>query len=244
MLLCLMLSGCDNPDAVNEEGVETKYRESLLNGTHICPPFPETKGLAYVDEQFLLDSICPAIVRLENGDLFASGVIWKMDEDYIWIITNQHVLDWTEDSALTEVIFSDGIRAYCEITGVSDEYDLGFVKVSLADMGYYTLDRYLQIRYDTDIYNSLIPGDDIFIVGSADYPAGNLYYGTIGNKSIYMDIFNTEMLWAYCEVKEGMSGSGVFDRYGNLIGIVCAGNDQKEAAVLTIDKILDEWGNG
>lgn len=266
LILCLILVGCGNDSADNEVGeggqsvilesetpevseednkaAKDSYKESLELGEHICPVFPEAKSLAYVDEQFLLDSICPAIVRLESGDLFGSGVIWQMDEDYIWIITNQHVLVETVDTDLLEVVFWDGIRAYGEILGVSEEYDLGVVKVNLQDMGYYTIDRYYQVRYDVDTFVSLNPGDDIFIVGSADYPAGNLYYGTIGNKSIYMDIFETEMLWAYCEVKAGMSGSGVFDRYGNLIGIVCAGNDQKEAAVLPIDKILAEWENG
>ena len=228
----------DNQDAKN------LYVEILQAGEHICPEFPEVQGLAYVDEQFLLDSISPAVVRLESGDLFGSGVIWKMDEDYIWIITNQHVLVETVGTDLLEVVFWDGIRAHGEILGVSEEYDLGFVKVNLQEMGYYTVDRYFQVRYDIDTFGGLNPGDDIFILGSADYPAGNLYYGTIGNKSIYMDMFQTEMLWAYCEVKAGMSGGGVFDRFGNLIGIVCAGNDEKEAAVLPIERILSEWQNG
>lgn len=236
----------DLSEVSEEDNQEAKnlYVEILQAGEHICPKFPEVQGLAYVDEQFLLDSICPAIVRLESGDLFGSGVIWQMDEDYIWIITNQHVLVETVDTDLVEVVFWDGIRTHGEILGVSEEYDLGFVKVNLQEMGYYTIDRYYQVRYDVDTFKELLPGDDLFILGSADYPAGNLYYGTIGNKSIYMDIFETEMLWAYCEVKAGMSGGGVFDRFGNLIGIVCAGNDEKEAAVLPIERILSEWQDG
>lgn len=266
IILCVGIAGCGKDDAGSEQNFTdsdtqnamlenestepseednqaaiNSYMEILQSNGHICPDFPEAESLAYVDEQFLLDSICPAVVRLESGDLFGSGVIWKMDGDYIWIITNQHVLMETTGTDLLEVVFWDGIRTHGEILGVSEEYDLGFVKVNLQEMGYYTIDRYYQVRYDIDVFETLNPGDDIFIVGSADYPAGNLYYGTIGNKSIYMDIFGTEMLWAYCEVKAGMSGSGVFDRFGNLIGIVCAGNEEKEAAVLTIEKIVEEW---
>lgn len=269
LVLCLGVLGCGKDNISSEENFTDKneqsavlesdlaevseednqaaknlYVEILQAGEHICPVFPEVQGLAYVDEQFLLDSICPAVVRLESGELFGSGVIWQMDEDYIWIITNQHVLVETVGTDLLQVVFWDGIRTYGEILGVSEEYDLGFVKVNLHEMGYYTIDRYFQVRYDVDTFEELSPGDDIFILGSADYPAGNLYYGTIGNKSIYMDMFQTEMLWAYCEVKAGMSGGGVFDRFGNLIGIVCAGNDEKEAAVLPIEIILSEWQNG
>lgn len=236
----------DLPEVSEEDNLAAKnlYVEILQSNGHISPVFPEVQSLAYVDEQFLMDSICPAVVRLESGDLFGSGVIWKMDEDYIWIITNQHVLVETADTDLLDVVFWDGIRTHGEILGVSEEYDLGFVKVNLSEMGYYTIDRYYQARYDINVFETLNPGDDIFIIGSADYPAGNLYYGTIGNKSIYMDMFDTEMLWAYCEVKAGMSGGGVFDRFGNLIGIVCAGNDEKEAAVLPIERILSEWQDG
>lgn len=254
LILCVGITGCgddgtsseenltgDNLTEDSEQAAINSYMEILQANAHICPDFPEAQSLAYVDEQFLMDSICPAVVRLENGDLFGSGVIWKMDADYIWIITNQHVLVETTETDLLEVVFWDGIRTHGEILGISEKYDLGFVKVNLQEMGYYTIDRYYQVRYDVDTFETLNPGDDIFIIGSADYPAGNLYYGTIGNKSIYMDIFETEMIWAYCEVKAGMSGGGVFDRFGNLIGIVCAGNDEKEAAVLPIEKIVETW---
>ena len=257
--LCLLIIGCgkgnqnleedftkenlteENLQNENEQAAELSYVQNLQEGKQICPDFPEVKGLAYVDEQFLLDSICPAVVRLERGNLFGSGVIWKMEENCIWVITNQHILTEDFGTDLLEVVFWDGIRTVGEIAGVSDEYDLGFVKINLQEMGYYTAGKYFQVRHDAEVFKNLNPGDDIFVLGSADYPAGNLYYGTIGNRSVYMDAFGTEMLWAYCEVKAGMSGSGVFDRYGNLLGIVCAGNDKKEAAVLPIDKILAEW---
>lgn len=257
LVFCVMFAGCVKeivPQEVPEQNMETegsmtseenleaeeRYREVLLEGGQVCPEFPETERLAQVDEQYLLDSICPAVVRLEEGNLFGSGIVWKMEEESIWIITNQHMLTADEDGII-DVIFWDGIRAVGNVMLVSEEYDLGIVKVNLKDMGYYTATRYYSVRYNVDAYETAGPGDDIFIVGSADYPAGNLYYGTIGNRSIYMDSFGTEMLWAYCEVKAGMSGSGVFDRYGNLLGIVCAGNDEKEAAVLPIDKILSVW---
>lgn len=243
LILCLTLGGCVK-NSTDSEVIEESVDNEQEIGEQICPVFPEAKSLAYIDEQFLLDSMSPAVVRVESGDLFGSGVIWQVDEDYIWIITNQHVIAEMDDTDLLEVVFWDGIRAFGEVSGASEDYDLGFIKVSLQDMGYFTVEKYYQVRYSVDIFDKLSPGDDIFILGSADYPAGNLYYGTIGNKSIYMDTFETEMIWAYCEVKAGMSGSGVFDRYGNLIGIVCAGNDQKEAAVLPITQILAEWQKG
>ena len=251
-MLLFLMTGCGKEDDASEEKdihAETAYFEALAAGQQRCPMFPEVDYLAQVDEQFLLDSICPAIVRLESGDLFGSGVIWKMEEESIWILTNQHMIDQAQEDIMEEnqtvlpidVIFWDGIRTYGEIIKTSERFDLGILRVNLKEMGYHTVERYFSVRYDEDFFENLNPGEDLFIVGSADYPAGNLYYGTIGNRSIYMNTFGEEMLWAYCEVKPGMSGSGVFDRKGNLIGIVCAGNEKNEAAVLPIDKILLEW---
>lgn len=264
LLLCGMLSGCvrDNPakaekdlnpekESVTEEmsaEVKEAYREALASGELICPGFPEVWYLTQMDEQELLDKICPAVVRLENGELYGSGIIWKMEEDTIWILTNQHLLEGENPDAVNrgtdlqpEVIFWDGIRGIAEIAVLSEIYDFAVLRVNLETLGYYTAERYYAVRYDETSFGNLKPGDDIFMLGSADYPAGNLYYGTIGNCSVYMEDFDTEMMWAYCEVKPGMSGSGVFDVRGNLIGIVCAGNDRKEAAVLPLDKILAEW---
>lgn len=128
--------------------------------------------------------------------------------------------------------------------GCSDKYDMGFLRVKFSDLGDYTVDSCRNVRYNETEFGNLGPGDDLFILGSADYPAGNLFYGIIGSPSVYMEDFGTEMLWAYCEVKPGMSGSGVFDQDGCLIGIVCGGNEEKEAAVLPLDKILEEWKAG
>ena len=253
LVFCTLFAGCgkdidiENKPETEEYTIveedkqaEERYLEFLESGGQVCPEFPETETLAQVDEQFLLDSICPAVVRLEDGKLFGSGIIWKMEEESIWIVTNQHMFSDDEDGMLS-VVFWDGIRTNGEIVRMSEQYDLGVIKVNLEETGYYTATRYFSVRYDVNAYETATPGDDIFIIGSADYSAGNLFYGTIGNRSVYMAPFGTEMLWAYCEVKAGMSGSGVFDRYGNLLGIVCAGNDEKEAAVLPIDKILAEW---
>ena len=258
LLLVGMLAGCvkdtspkteqESPSLQLQDGPKEAYREALEEGGQICPEFPETERLSHLDEQVLLDSISPAVVRLENGNLFGSGVIWKMEEDAIWLVTNKHLLaekaaiDGEEEQEYQlEVIFWDGIRGDAEVAALSKAYDLAILRVDLDALGYYTVERYFGVRWDDDSFGNLKPGDDIFTLGSADYPAGNLVYGTIGNCSVYMEGFDTEMLWAYCEVKPGMSGSGVFDERGDLIGIVCAGNDKKEAAVLPLDKILKEW---
>lgn len=202
-----------------------------------CDNFAGTDSLAKEDEQALLNAISPAIVRIEAGKLFGSGIILDIGQDQILVITNRHLME----GDTPDVIFWDGMRAKAEALGYSEDCDLGFLQISLDDSQDMQVDSYRCARYDAAVFADLKAGDELFILGSADYPAGNLSYGTIGNCSIYMEDFEMDMLWAYCEVKPGMSGSGVFDRWGNLIGMVCGGNEEKEAAALPLDRILEEW---
>ena len=197
-------------------------------------------GLEEKDEQDLLDTIAPTIVRIEPDKMSGSGVIWSIDKDEIVVITGGHVL---EDETLYSVIFYDGIPFAGEIIYSSKECDLCFVRVDRPPKGTREYDVYRSIYYDEDKFEKLQPGDEIFTMGSADYPAGNLYYGTIGNVSIYMNEFGMEMLWGYCDAKAGMSGGGTFDKEGNFIGMISGGNDNKEIAVLPLDSILKEWEN-
>ena len=118
LLFCAVLAGCGRDEenlgeqtSEKEQGIlaeseiseeekraaEENYQESLAAGGQICPQFPKVERLAQVDEQYLLDSICPAVVRLEDGNLFGSGIIWKMEEESIWIMTNQHMFDENEE---------------------------------------------------------------------------------------------------------------------------------------------------
>lgn len=224
-----------NPGAAQGEA---RYRAQLQAGALACMPFEEADRLAQVEEQDLLNTVSPAVVRLDTGELFGSGVIFKMTEECIYILTNQHLL--TESQELT-VTFFDGIEGRGEAVFLSEAFDMGILEVKLQDMGYFTAESYRYAYWEPAAMEELLLGDELFILGSADYPAGNLSYGTVGNLSVYMEEFDTQMLWAYCEVKAGMSGAGVFDHRGRLIGIVCGGNEWKEAAVLTLDNILQEW---
>lgn len=216
----------------------TNFWDLLDSGNLQCKPFEEMDTLAGMDEQVLLDTISPAVVRIENDKLFGSGVIWQISKDMIYIATNRHLI---ENSREVTVLFMDGIDTLGEVLYLSEEYDLGFIGIKVEDFGYFTLEDYRYVYYNETNFQALELGAELFILGSADYPAGNLYYGTIANLSIYMEDFETNLLWAYCQVKPGMSGSGVFDKSGNMIGMVCGGNENSEAAVIPLNALISEW---
>lgn len=194
--------------------------------------------LLQLEQEEIIKKLCPYIVRIEANNLYGSGVVFEETEDYFLIITNSHLLNQN----VVRVSFFDG--SSCDATKVSEyqsKYDLSFLKVDKKNLDNSTKDVCQRVSYDKEIYLEMKPGDDLFIMGFSDYPTGNLSIGTIGNKSIYIEEFDSEMLWVYGEVIPGMSGSGVFDKYGNLIGIVCGGNNEKETVALSILQILSEY---
>lgn len=203
--------------------------------------FEWVETLAMISEDRIYESLTTAIVRIEVGDIFGSGVIFQLTNQGAYILTSRHLLEnqAAEDSFF--VTFFDGSEVDKIQILEPEQYDMVILKIATKDLSEEMRDRYRYISYDTETFQKLVLGDEIFLFGSADYVAGNLEFGTIANTSIFMEEFQTDMLWGYCNAKGGMSGSGVFDKQGNLIGIVCGGNEWNEIAVLPLDKILEEW---
>lgn len=197
------------------------------------------ENLISAGEERLLEEMKPCAVQIKTADFHGSGVIFDETDDFITVVTSGHLAGGDD----IKVVFLDENQIGIDKENiVFSEYDLAFLKVPKKDLEDSTERNCRSVSYDEKLYSKLKPGDELFMVGSSDYPAGNLCYGTIGNKNIYVNEFDTEMIWIYGEVVPGMSGSGVFDPDGNLIGIICGGNDEKEAVALPLGKILSESG--
>ena len=125
--------------------------------------------------------------------------------------------------------------------GVSETLDIGFMQVPLS-----LLERedWMMLRFadkDEKNYQLLLPGDEIFVIGSATGTGNDYYEGTIGNVSYYFPEFEANMLYGYCQAVPGMSGGGTFDKEGHFIGMLTAGTASGEIASLPLETILEEY---
>lgn len=133
---------------------------------------------------------------------------------------------------------------------VSPNVDVAFLKISAQFLegkehtGQAVGPReYLPAGLDSAAYNELLEADPLYIFG---FLGGEqqTYEGQVLSCWIYMEDFGYHMLWGQAsEVKSGMSGSGVFDENGQLIGILCGGNGTDQVAVLPVSIIEAEWKN-
>ena len=156
------------------------------------------------------------LVYSETGSGFdekgsASGVIISEDG---YIITNEHVVD---DMDKIRVTTHDGAVYVADIIGKDPTTDIGVIKVNLPEgvkLSPATFGVSAGIRY----------GQSVVVVGNPMDVGLSVSNGIISctDRLMESDDVVKEVFQISAEVSPGSSGGGVFDIYGNLIGIVCA----------------------
>ena len=202
----------------------------------------EDPGQAY-------ENILCSCVRVQVDGHYGSGSIFRLLENEMIIVTNRHVLQyWNEDSYVT---FFNGAVVGGTPIGVSKEADVGFVSIPVASFTYEELLGYRNVRVpvkavtgkeaDTCI-EVLSEGSGIFFVDMAtDWTDPMRIDGSVIAPLIYLEDFQTEMFYGKGEAIPGMSGCGVFDDYGNYVGMMTGGTLQGEIAAVPVQVIIVEY---
>lgn len=178
------------------------------------------------------------IVQINMGTYYGSGVIWDLQDGNMIIVSNTHLLQNGQSGIVT---FCNGVSTEGTVKGVSDTLDIGFMEVSMSSL---EREDWLSLRFadkDVENYQLLLPGDEIFVIGSATGTGQDYYEGTVGNVSYYFPEFQSDMLYGYCKAVPGMSGGGTFDKEGHFIGMLTAGTENGEIASLPIEIVLEEY---
>ena len=199
-----------------------------------------------VEEAF--ENVLCSCVRVKVEGHYGSGSIYKMLEDEVIIVTNRHVLQyWNEDSYVT---FFNGRAAEGTLIGVSEEADLGFIGIPTAGFTYEELLTYRNIRVaqmlENEIASEKVPaeGSELFMVDIASkWNTPVMMEGQLISPLMYLEDFQTEMLYAKGEAISGMSGGGVFDAYGNYLGMLTGATLQNELAAVPAETITKEDEN-
>ncbi|MGN0824457.1 MAG: S1C family serine protease [Candidatus Coproplasma sp.] len=182
-----------------------------------------------------------------------SGVIYRIDEDYSYILTNYHVV--YEDSDVSDDKITDKIYAYmygseykpvrnsstgkytatdnyaltCEFVGGSPECDVAIVKVDTA-----TLTAKYPYAKAVKVNESYQVGQQVYAFGD---PGG---YGLSVTKGIVsveletvsLDVAGTRdfyVLRTDADMTHGNSGGGLFNAYGEFVALCNAGSESIES---------------
>ena len=182
-----------------------------------------------------------SVVQIVSDNLLGSGVIIEMTETEVVLVSAKHVLK-DHDSVKVTFGLSDGRTLTVEgsVLGVSSEYDLFYITIPVADIGY---DFVTKLRYHAmkeEHFENLRAGDTVIQIGSTDGPAQDVYQGTVESKWVFVSEFNSYMMFHECIARPGMSGGAAFNQSGELVGII-TGADETTTVCMPVNLGAEEY---
>lgn len=176
--------------------------------------------------QSLSETVSKCVVSIEMGQYAGNGLIWRAEEEGIVIAANKHLL---QEAAYGTVILADGVSVSAEIMGYSQEYDLGFLFIAREKLDSEVFGACYEVRLMGHAVE-YVTNQQIMQIASSQHTAIDRYEGVvIGTK--FIPEFQVTMLETECYAKAGMSGGGVFDEKGYLLGMIAGGNVTEEDSV-------------
>lgn len=176
-----------------------------------------------------------SIVKVTVKDAAGSGMIWKIEEDGIVIVSNRHLL--MRDVA-AGICFGNGTAVAADIIGYSQQYDIGFARIqegAVTDSVLRDIYEAVPVLYETDseeakaAFGAKYYRSRVLQVGAAmDRDTVSLSTGNIVGLA-FVPLFNTDVLVTECFSKAGMSGGGVFDEGGHFLGMISGGEVPEDA---------------
>lgn len=181
------------------------------------------------DSESLYGEASKCVVRIVMGQYAGSGLIWSMEEEGMVIAANKHLLS---EAAYGTVTFSNEMFFAAEIMAFSQECDLGFLLIPREELTSELLRdcyevRRIQVRLEQA--EEQIENQNIMQIASSQQAAADCYGGVVKG-IIFVPEFQADMLETACFSKAGMSGGGVFDEKGYLLGMIAGGNVELEAS--------------
>ena len=223
------------PHLIQTVTQQDNYESMIRLGILECPV------LETADCEKAYENVKSCVVRVGMGNAYGSGILWKLTPDQVIIATNRHVLDYWRDED-SYILFPQGYYMEAGIIGVSDQYDIGFLAVDNRQFTYRELESLRSASVETDVYEQLEQGDAMFCAGAGPETGEMLFYqAQLEDTHRYIADFDAYMLYGYGFARTGMSGGGIFDGYGHLIGMVTGGTLQNEIAGVPLPDLAEAY---
>lgn len=160
--------------------------------------------------------------RTIESESSGSGILVSKDEEYLYIATNNHVI---EGSSSLTVQFSDDSTAPATVRGTDPADDLAVVQVALADLSEETL-NVIQVAKIGDS-DKLSVGDPAIAIGNALGYGQSVTTGVIsalGREVTFQDeqtgeTITSRLIQTDAAINPGNSGGALLNADGEVIGI-------------------------
>lgn len=160
-----------------------------------------------------------AQVRMTANGKIGSGVLYDVSADRILILTSKHLLN---ESWQPSVEFGDGYIKEGKVNYYFPDMDAAIAEVQRDD-GMSGLLYAPKIAGAAD-YDMMEIGEEVFYADGMKDDEISLMTGKLADKNVDIGLEQQVGLFEG-KVKAGMSGEGLFDEEGRLIGIIVAADD-------------------
>ncbi len=162
-------------------------------------------------------------IPLASSTYYGSGSIFMEDDEYSYVLTCQHVIEVASANNIYLTLY-DGTKTKAIFVGADTSSDVAILKFK--GTGH---QKITAISSNSD----LSAGQSVFAVG---YSLG-LYdftynFGSLSQskeRTVTIDGLSLTTLQIDAAINGGMSGGGVFDANGNLIGMIVGGYNSEDA---------------
>ena len=201
---------------------------------------PETPVLQEENVEQAFENILPCTVRLQSGEVYGSGSIYCLTADEMIVVTAGHLL--VSNRQEWEITFYDGKKTAGRLIGVSDEADVGFIGISLSALSKEELMQLCRAKTDWDAWEKFGKNSCFFM---ADVISDNkqpiCIQGAMVEKEMFLSDYGRAMMYGDAYAHPGMSGCGIFDGYGNFVGILSGATEQNEIAAVPLTEIEEVY---
>lgn len=242
IILCLTVTGCyyDYSDfftmsTASPTPTSTTIDNTVATATPSPVPFHETKtvtvyttttspvsatdSLADVVDK-IQDSVVEINCTLPNGEAAGSGVIYGNDGDCtVYILTNNHVIENATD---IKVILHNGTKYDAVLLATDSQGDVAVITIAPNEgetVGSFTYASLPDEKYAARV------GDQVIVIGNPlGALGGTVTTGIVSALDRFITVEDTLMLLMQTDasINSGNSGGGIFNRAGQLIGLVNA----------------------
>lgn len=185
------------------------------------------KGIADAVEKLYDATVIVEVGKNDKLSGWGSGVVYKSDEKYGYILTNHHVVEGMEE---IEVVFSDETSTNAELIG-SDEYaDIAVLKVpvkaikAVAEIGksedvrvgdtVFAVGTPVSLEYSFTVTRGILSGKNRMVEMTSSKSSTTNFFGQKTGDSWYMNLLQID-----ASINSGNSGGPLANSNGEVIGI-------------------------
>lgn len=219
-----------NPQTENEE-IETIYEAVNVTTWEAM----QSNVLIKLEIDYKINMIGPVRKAIYQG----SGVIYNEDSTKYYVITNNHVLDVSDEySTYHDVVYTYNLFDYLgnkyafSIDAMEEEYDLAVINFSKGSVDLPLISMELETNPDS--------GERVIAIGQ---PEGQINAVSLGNIIAYQSVTSGvlfDCIISTVRINNGSSGGMLINYDGVLLGINTYGDDEGEsAASVPIEKVKE-----